>query len=652
MIYDIHTKNISFLKVSKQLREKGVKNNKFMLSLYDESLVGVDPYSTELTTEQQIRIYKEICMNRWYYLREVIRIPVPGKAEGISYELNLGNCAQTYAYWRNLNFTSILPRQQGKTLGVISDDSWSMLFGTSNAQLIYLNKSHADSIMNGQRFKNIKNLLPIWLRNIVLDNKGDKDNSEEKYISKLKNQIQIKSPPSNEEMADKTGRGMTSCLIYVDEFAFINKNKIIYDSMYPAWKTAAENAAKNGVPYGIHLTTTPNNIDTESGSFARKHINDSCAFSYCMYDMTEEELHEYIDLNSGNGFVFIQYTWKEIGRTEEWYNSMKKGMADRIKVKRELDLEWPKSSDNSLFTEEQLDKLYEAVQPLQYSIFIDKYQIDFYEKPDFSKQYLIGCDVSGGTSKDNSAISIVDPKTFHVVGNFKNPKIDTDSFKKLIKKLMTLYFNRGILIIERNSYGKNILDALMKDPAIEPRIYREYKDRIAEKVTESGIAVKSKRKTLVYGVDTTSKSRKDMFDMLPSIVDDESECVSSPLLYEDIKNLIILPNTRIEADTGFHDDVLMSYLIIRYAIYYGKHLQQRFGIQKFASSSNGERGSDGESALKMINRITKIEENSNLPKDSLISKSIQMQKQEEKILEDIQPNRNSSILSKIAKWNS
>ena len=37
----------------------------------------------------------------------------------------------------------------------------------------------------------------------------------------------------------------------------INKNKIIYDSMYPAWKTAAENAAKNGVPYGIHLTTTP-----------------------------------------------------------------------------------------------------------------------------------------------------------------------------------------------------------------------------------------------------------------------------------------------------------------------------------------------------------------------------------------------------------
>lgn len=219
MIYDIQTKNISFLKVSKQLRDHGVKNNKFMLALYDTSLVGVDPHSPDLTPEQQIRIYKEICLNRWYYLREVIRIPVPGKAEGIPYELNLGNCAQSYSYWRNLNFTSILPRQQGKTIGIVSDDSWSLLFGTSNAQLIYLNKSHSDSILNGRRFKDIKNLLPKWIKELVLDGRNDKDNSEEKYISKLKNQIQIKSPPSNEEMADKTGRGMTSCLIYVDEFA-------------------------------------------------------------------------------------------------------------------------------------------------------------------------------------------------------------------------------------------------------------------------------------------------------------------------------------------------------------------------------------------------------------------------------------------------
>ena len=395
-----------------------------------------------------------------------------------------------------------------------------------------------------------------------------------------------------------------------------------------------------------------NNIDTESGAFAKKHINDSCQFSYNMYDMTEEELHEYVDLNSGNGFVFIQYTWQEIGRTQQWYDSMKKGMADRIKVKRELDLEWPKSSDNSLFTEEQIDAMFAAVKPLQYSIAIDKYQIDFYERPDFSKQYLIGCDVSGGTAKDNSVISIIDPKTFHVIGNFKNPKIDTDSFKNLIKKVMTLYFSKAILIIERNSYGKNILDTLMKDPSIEPRMYREYKDRTAEKITENGLAVKSKRKTLVYGVDTTSASRKDMFDMLPGIVDEETECISSPLLYEDIKNLIVLPNGRIEAEEGFHDDVLMSYLIVRYAIYYGKYLQQRFGIQKFASQDNGERGASGESALKMINRIAKIEQKANMQKTPEMIELIKYDQREKEIYEEQHPNRHKSMFDRISKWNS
>lgn len=206
MIYDIHTKNISFLQVSKQLRDRGVKNNKFMLALYDESLVGVDPYSDDLTTEQQIRIYKEICMNRWYYLREVARIPTTG-SDGIMYSLNIGNCAQSYAYWRNLNFITLLPRQQGKTIGVVTDDTWTMLFGSKNCQIIYLNKQYPDAVENGRRFKNIKNLLPKWLLNIVLDGRNDKDNQDEKYIAKLKNQILIKPAATSDEQADKLGRG-------------------------------------------------------------------------------------------------------------------------------------------------------------------------------------------------------------------------------------------------------------------------------------------------------------------------------------------------------------------------------------------------------------------------------------------------------------
>ena len=54
---------------------------------------------------------------------------------------------------------------------------------------------------------------------MILDSKGDKDNQDEKYIAKLKNQIIVKPAANSEEQADKLGRGLTSSIIYADEFA-------------------------------------------------------------------------------------------------------------------------------------------------------------------------------------------------------------------------------------------------------------------------------------------------------------------------------------------------------------------------------------------------------------------------------------------------
>ena len=76
MIYDVQTSNKSFLKMSVILRRRGVKNNKFMLTLYDKDLQGVDPHSRKLTDRQKIKIFNEVTNNIWYYLREVVRIVV------------------------------------------------------------------------------------------------------------------------------------------------------------------------------------------------------------------------------------------------------------------------------------------------------------------------------------------------------------------------------------------------------------------------------------------------------------------------------------------------------------------------------------------------------------------------------------------------
>lgn len=403
----------------------------------------------------------------------------------------------------------------------------------------------------------------------------------------------------------------------------------------------------------MHFTTTPNNRDEKkAGAWSYKFINEQCLFRYSFYDMTDEELKTFIRKNSKNNFVYIRYTWQEIGRSQQWYDEMCQQMSSLSKIKRELDLVWTSSIENGVFSEEELEPINKHVNPVIYTLNVKDYGIDFYERPNFLEKYILSCDVSGGTEKDNSVITFIDPRDFHVVADFTNSKIDTDSFKNLIESLMDLYFPNSILVIERNSFGKNILDYLMKKPKIEPRMYREYRERTAERVTVDGINVKGKRKTLIYGVDTTSSSRKQMFDLLPNIVKTEFMSIRSPKLRDDIANLVELPNGRIEAAQGMHDDNLMSYLIFRWAVYYSDFFKNRYGIAHIPSNGDGMFSESGsESALRLTNKIKNIEMRDNLS----VSKQpfIQTLMQEEKrVKEETENKPRDRILTKIINWNS
>ncbi len=586
-IYDINTKNLSFLFVSNQLKKKGVKNNKFMLKLYDKSLVGVDPRSDNLTAEQKIRIYNEICRNKWYYIREVVLIPDTG-SDGIPYKLNLGNLAQSFAVSKNLNFISLLPRQQGKTIGCVIEHTWIMLFATKGCQAIYLNKQYPDAIENGRRFKAIKELLPRFLQTII-KHKHDKDNVNEKFISRLKNQLLIKSSATSAAQADKLGRGLTSAIIYKDELAFMNKVDIIYDACVPAWRTAAENAKRNGVPYGMHFTTTPNNIDTETGKWAHKFISECTPFRYEFYDMTESEIKRFMKKNGKKPFVHIQYSWQEIGRTQDWYDEMCSQMSSELKKKRELDLVWTNSIDNGLFSTEDMEIVNSYAKDSVFVLRVDvdievkgkvinriPYFIDFYELPDLKQRYILSCDVAGGTNQDSSVINIIHPSDFRIVGDIASSKIDINLFGSLIDKLMTSYFINSLLVVERNSYGKAILDRLIKNPQLEPRIYKKKSVKEASVTKEYSKKIEKKRFEYTYGVHTDRYSRPLMFSMLTAIVRDEPDVFVSKKIINELGTLVEIKG-KPQASPGCHDDSVMSYLVFRYAVSDGDFFKQ-YGI--------------------------------------------------------------------------
>ena len=84
------TTNQSFMDMHYFLKRTGRRNNEFFLVLYDAGLAGVDPRDPDLTPEMKQRVLRECCVNYWYFLREVVRVPVQGGTvgSGSRYRLN------------------------------------------------------------------------------------------------------------------------------------------------------------------------------------------------------------------------------------------------------------------------------------------------------------------------------------------------------------------------------------------------------------------------------------------------------------------------------------------------------------------------------------------------------------------------------------
>lgn len=72
--FDVKTKNKSFIKVAKELKDNDIRSYMFPLMIYDKGLIGVDPYDPDLSPGLKSRIVIECKRNMWYFIREVARV--------------------------------------------------------------------------------------------------------------------------------------------------------------------------------------------------------------------------------------------------------------------------------------------------------------------------------------------------------------------------------------------------------------------------------------------------------------------------------------------------------------------------------------------------------------------------------------------------
>lgn len=238
-----------------------------MLEINDISLIKIDPHAcdqnghTTLSKDQIERVVRECCINPWYFLREIVRIPDPG-GNYVRYLANRGNIAQAWCMYHNLDSWLCLPRQQGKTMSALAFHTWCYIFGTTNSQFIFVNKDGDNAKLNLLRMRNIINNLPEYMRCASItdaDGKTEKAKENATAIANpvTKNSVVTKPKATSKDAALSLARGMTAPIIHGDEPEFTNHIKTIIANSVSTYETAAARAIANGGAAYRCFTCTP-----------------------------------------------------------------------------------------------------------------------------------------------------------------------------------------------------------------------------------------------------------------------------------------------------------------------------------------------------------------------------------------------------------
>lgn len=600
-IVDIDTTNISFLQIAKDLRTLGIKNNMFFLRLYDQSLKGIDPFMPNLPEELTIRIINECTRNPWYFLREISRIPVQG-GTGIPFQLSRANLASTWCFLNGIDHYVVIPRQIGKTQSAIAILLWAFLFGTTNSEFMFLNKSQDDANLNLDRLKKQRELLPQYLQftkefrenGTVVEQKGNVKSLKNFYNG---NKIVTFPRATSIEAAENLGRGATQPIQYYDEVEFTNHIKTIVETAGPAFNTASKNAKANNAAYCRIFTSTPGDLDSESGREALQIVNNTCTFQEQFYDWEKEKgteyIKEYITANSSNGIAYIEYNYKQLGKDENWLKDVARVLNNNpLKIKREIFLKRMRGSSESPYDEEDMAIIDERRGTVKEEIFINGlFKVNLYETLKKNRAYLVGVDIADGYGEkgDSSAVLIFDPYEEKPVGEFKSSLISVDQLKKFLETLVRKYIPNAILCIERNKGAALI--SLIHRSSIRSRLYFDNNKNLIEidqKTDPRGFLVTDAARRRSYGIWTGTESRRIMFSLLEVHVREYKEKFVSNYLIDEILTLVKKKTGKIEAASGFHDDVVLAYLMCLYVFYHGNNLQ-RFGFYRGQLPSDEER---------------------------------------------------------------
>lgn len=597
-IIDTKTSNKSFVRQAMVFKQMGITNNAFILALINPELQGIDPYSPNLTSDQEFAIALECKLNPWYYFREIARVPSSGSLVAIPIEANRGNIALFWLFFNHITLFLIQIRQTGKSLSVNTLSTYLLNIRCVNTQINLLTKDDNLRSDNIQRLKDIDSELPAYLKQRT---KRDANNTEEITISSLGNSFKAHVPQKSPKAALNVGRGLTSPIFLIDEGPFQSNIGISMPAALAAGTAARDIARVNGDPYGTILTTTAGKKDDRDGKEIYVRLSQSAEYSERFFDCYDlKELELMITTNCPGGKVRVNCTFnhKQLGKSDEWLRRAidETENNDPESINRDFFNVWTSGTMSSPLSVQVLEMMRKSEQEESYiSIdapyayltkwFIDEKDI---EKRMASGQFVMGMDTSDASGGDDISLFIIDVSTAETIAAGTYNETNLITFAQWLCTWFTRFENIT-LIIERKSSGVAIIDFLLwmlPSLGIDPfkRIFNtvvndhmEYPVRFKEINVPMGrrsrdVYVTYKRNFGFATAGSGMASRSDLYsNTLQLAAKKAGDKMKHKLTINQVTALVTI-NGRVDHLPGENDDMVIAWLLSFWLITSGKNL--------------------------------------------------------------------------------
>lgn len=168
--------------------------------------------------------------------------------------------------------------------------------------------------------------------------------------------------------------------------------------------------------------------------------------------------------------------------------------------------------------------------------------LSIYERPERGQKYYIGVDVGQGIKKDATVFEVFN-KDGKECAQFKTNTLQPHICANILNAL-GIYYNRGLLIIEKASSGFSILD-LMITTHKYTNIYRQ------KTFDDRGKTVKKR------GFVTSSKTKPIIINRFSEWFDNDEIFICSQNVLEEMKTYIF-DGKSTNASSSYHDDTIIA----------------------------------------------------------------------------------------------